>query len=237
MHWFLRKADVIIASSPTYAASSRILTQYRHKVKVIPFGLEEKALLSLDRDNLEQWQTKLGKDFFLFVGVFRYYKGLKYLLDAARGQNFKVIIAGDGPESKSLLEYKRQHKIDNVEFIGNINDRDKVSLLNLCRALVLPSHLRAEAFGLVLLEAMMFKRPIICCKLDSGMDYINRDGVTGHLVRPADARSLRNAIQSLHKNPETAQVMGLSARQRYEDLFMPGPMVDQVTDLYKMILK
>jgi len=232
MNWFLNKADAIIASTPVYAASSQTLKDYQHKTHIIPYGLDEGTLPKINKNNMTQWQDKLGDGFFLFIGVLRNYKGLKYLLDATKGQDFKAVIAGNGPERENLLAYQQQNNIDNVTFINNINETDKVSLLNLCKAFVLPSHLRSEAFGLVLLEAMMFKRPLVCCALGSGMEYINQDGVTGHVVKPADAMSLRDAILSLKKNPDTVHEMGMAARHRYEDLFGHEKMIGKIMALY-----
>ena len=77
---FLASVDCIVASSPNYVASSQTLKKYQDKTVVIPFGLEQHDVQH-DPQRVAHWRETVGDNFFLFVGAFRYYKGLHILLD------------------------------------------------------------------------------------------------------------------------------------------------------------
>ena len=79
-------------------------------------------------------------------------------------------------------------------FLGAIPDEDKVALLTLCYGVVFPSHLRAEAFGVSLLEGAMFGKPMISSEIGTGTSHVNVGGVTGLVVPPGDSAALRAAL-------------------------------------------
>jgi glutamine synthetase len=152
----------------------------------------------------------VGAKFFLFVGVLRYYKGLHILLDAAKGSNYPIIIVGAGPIETSLKRQARKHGLDHVHFLGAVSDQDKVALLSLCYAVVFPSHLRSEAFGISLLEGAMHGKPMISSEIGTGTSFINVHEQTGLVVPPSDPRAFRNAMDKLWNKPERAKSMGFS---------------------------
>ena len=61
--------------------------------------------------------------------------------------------------------------------------------------LVLPSCQNSEAFGLVILEAQAFARPVISTNLPTGISFINRHQETGLVVPPADVSALREGFR------------------------------------------
>ena len=61
-----------------------------------------------------------------------------------------------------------------------------MALLALSYAILFPSHLRSEAFGISLLEGAMFGKPLISSEIGTGTTYINIDGKTGVVVPPSD---------------------------------------------------
>jgi rhamnosyl/mannosyltransferase len=153
------------------------------------------------------------------LGVLRYYKGVHTLIDAAKKINGKVVIAGAGPEEKALIRQTQNLGIKNVVFIGEVSYEQKHVLLNSCLALVLPSHLRSEAFGMVLIEASMYGKPMICCEIKSGTSYVNLHGKTGIVIEPENPLQLAEACNQLIEFPAQALTMGKAARERYELLF------------------
>ena len=63
----------------------------------------------------------------------------------------------------------------------------------------------------------MFGRPLISTEVGSGTSHVNQHDVTGLVVAPGSARSLRRALDALYENPEKAERMGGQARLRYEN--------------------
>ncbi len=160
MHRFLASVGAIVATSPNYLATSEVLQRYKDKTTVIPLGLDEADYRKAKEEDRARWRTRFPKPFFLFVGVLRYYKGVHILLEAARQTASDIVIVGEGPMEASLKEYAQQHGLGNVVFLGALPDADKTALLELCTGFVFPSNLRSEAFGLSLVEAAMFGKPI-----------------------------------------------------------------------------
>ena len=236
MRRFFSSVRAIVPTSPNYLQSSRLLQEYRDKTTVIPIGLDEHSYPRPSGERSHYWQTELGEDFFLFVGVLRYYKGLHILLDACVNNNSRVVIVGAGPVEADLKRQALQLGLTNVTFLGAVSDEDKVALLKLCRAVIFPSHLRSEAFGVTLLEGAMYGKPLISSEIGTGSSYVNIDGVTGLVVPPHDTEALRNAMQQLGSNIEMAAGMGARARQRFEELFTAEKMASAYVDLYRSVL-
>jgi rhamnosyl/mannosyltransferase len=235
MRWFLNRADRIVATSPNYLASSPILQSYSSKVEVIPLGISESNYPKVNNKTNKALKMQYGSDFMLFIGALRYYKGLEHLINASRSLPFKVLIAGTGGEEKKLKALAKSLDVTNVHFLGFVTDEEKMALLSLCRAVVFPSHLRSEAFGVTLLEGMMAKKPLISCEINTGTSYVNINGVTGHVIPPGDVKSLRNAMLDLWENPAKAKAFGAAARARFEEKFTGEKMAHSYKNLYNRI--
>lgn len=231
----LRRVSVIVANTPTYAQTSPILShpELRDKVRVIPLGIDES---SYPRHGDESIIERLGlgskEPYFLFIGVLRYYKGIHFLLEAAQKTEARIVIAGSGPEGERLARLTKDLNLKNVIFAGQINDEEKVTLLQKCRALVLPSHLRSEAFGMVLVEAAMFTKPLISCEIGTGTSYINAHEKTGFVVPPQSPDALATVINTLLTDDRLTDTMGAAARQRYEKMFSGPALGKAYADLF-----
>lgn len=234
MHRFLDSVTHIVATSPDYLASSTTLQRYRDKVSVIPIGARPFSPLPPPGPR-DEWRNRLGDRFFLFVGALRYYKGLPYLLDAAERTGYPVAIVGRGELSDKLAAEVGGRRLANVHLLGEVSQLDKTALLSACYAFVFPSHLRSEAFGVALLEAAEFARPLISCDIGTGTSYVNIDRETGLVVPPADPVALAAAMTHLWHNPGEAQRMGERARRRYLDNFTDTVMGEAYADLYRRL--
>ena len=235
MHRFLAAVDRIIVTSPDYLASSPVLAHYKAKCSVIPIGLDAASYPALDTTREAYWRDRFGDKFFLFVGVLRYYKGLHVLIEAARRSGLPVLIVGDGPLASRLQAQSRD--LSHVHWLGALPEQDKAALLTLCRAFVFPSHLRAEAFGISLLEAAMFGKPMISCAIGTGTSYVNADGETGIVVPPEDPIALASAMQTLAKDDPACALLGQQARARFERLFQAQHAAEQHAALYQQVTR
>lgn len=234
--WFLRHASAVVATSPAYVNSSPVLSHLAVCPEVIPLGVGD-CSKHLDLSRQAHWRSQVGTDFLLFVGVLRYYKGLHFLVEAAKGFSGRIIVVGQGPEEAALKEQAQHLGISNVVFVGKVSEEDKWVLLSMARAFVFPSHLRSEAFGVALIEAAMMAKPMISCEIQTGTTYVNVHEVTGLSVPPADPLALRLAMQRMWDNAEMARQMGLRARERYLSLFTADRMGDAYQKLYLRILQ
>ncbi len=232
----LTGTQAIVANAPAYAQTSPVLSapSLRDRVRVIPLGIDERSYPH-DGDVGVLRRLSLGETepFFLFIGVLRYYKGLHTLLQAAASVSARVVIAGSGPEDSALQEQARQLGLTNVVFAGQVTDAEKVALLKHCRALVLPSHLRSEAYGMVLVEAAMFGKPMISCEIGTGTSYVNADGETGIVVPPESPAELVRAMNRLIEDEALAQRYGQAARLRYERMFSGEALGKAYAALYQ----
>jgi len=230
MHRFLDSIDRIVATSPNYLETSPTLQRFKQKAVVIPIGLADQK--PPQEPLVRHWRQQVGEGFFLFVGALRYYKGLPFLIEAARKTRLPVVIAGNGDLANEI----GQQKLPNVTLLKSISDEDKAALLHLCGAFLFPSHVRSEAFGVALLEAARAGKPMISCEIGTGTSYVNLSGVTGFVVPPANPSALGEAMQKLFNEPSDAARMGEAARERYDRLFRAEVMCADYLALYKSLL-
>ncbi len=236
MNRFLSSVDRIVATSPNYFATSEVLARFASKVEVIPIGLNEDHFPPVSDDLVRRCVDRYGRDYFLFVGVLRYYKGLHILLEAAAGAPYRIIIAGSGPTETELRRQAAELRLTNVHFTGYIPDEEKVALLRNARGVVFPSYLRSEAFGVTLLEGSMFSKPLISTEVGSGTSHVNVDGRTGFVVMPGSATALRDAMDRLYNLPDLANHMGRNARQRFQELFTGALMGTRYAAAYERLM-
>ncbi|UVK76568.1 MAG: D-inositol-3-phosphate glycosyltransferase [Sodalis sp. Fle] len=232
MQSFLADVNHIVASSPNYVATSPVLQRYLSKVTVIPFGLDRVLYPSVDAGREAQWRRRLGNRFFLFIGAFRYYKGLHTLIEAAYAVKYPIVLIGVGPMEVELKKRCVELNLRNVHFLGSLSDKDKAALLNICYSIVLPSHLRSEAFGISLLEGAMYGNPLISCEIGTGTSYVNLHRETGIVVPPSHPSKLADAMRQLWQDPQLAGGYGARALERFKALFTSTRMVNSYNELY-----
>ncbi len=235
-HHFLSRVDRIIATSSKYADSSPVLRRYADKVEVIPLGLDPASYPEPAGETVDKWRQRFGTDFFLFVGVLRHYKGLNTLLESARKLSQPIVIAGAGKREAEYRARREALDLSNVHFVGAIDDVDKMALIRLCTAFVLPSNKRSEAYGLSLAEAAMLGKPMISCDIGTGTSYVNRDGVTGIVVPPDDPEKLAEAMLALSGDPERARKLGAAAAAHFEDKLHAAKMGPRYHALYERVI-
>lgn len=238
MYRMLASMTAIVATSPHYATTSPVLASasVNRKVRFIPLGIvEESYLVPEDTEIFSKLQLNPSEPYFLFIGVLRYYKGLHHLINAAGQVNASIVIAGSGPEEHFLQSIHRNETSTNVIIAGQISNEEKAALLKHSLALVLPSHLRSEAFGMVLVEAALYSRPLISCEIGTGTSFVNMHQETGLVVPPNNAKALAEAMNTLLHAPSLATSLGSGARRRYEQLFSGKALGTAYTELYKEV--
>jgi len=177
----------------------------------------------------------------LYVGRLEPRKGIDVLLAAAlpllaRFPDVHLDIVGDdtlpapdGRTYRAIVEADAAYAgiRDRVRLHGAVSDELLRGFYRACDAFVAPS--RFESFGLILLEAMMFAKPVVCCRA-GGMPEVVVEGKTGLLAEPGDAVSLEQCLARLIEAPELRQSLGAAGRRRFEARFMPERMAIEVAE-------
>lgn len=236
-------------STKIHANSAAILDEIRIKyeisldpdrVQVIHHGLDDwLSLPATPPDPIEAGGQRL-----LFVGRLEPRKGADVLLAIlpnilrTHPRIFVDLVGNHQIKLPSGLT-ERQHFLANcpaelqarVRFHGEIADEALRGLYQACDIVLVPS--RFESFGLVLLEAMMFGKPVIASR-SGGLAEIAAHGETALLVEPDDPAALENAITSLAQDPALMQRLGAAARAHYLANFTTEIMASRVVELLRL---
>ena len=233
----LEKADRIIATSQRYVDSSECLSEFLDKVEIIPLGINIKRFERSEK-KVKELKKKMdikNKQIGLFVGRLIPYKGLEYLIEAVsliEERDLVFLVIGEGPLEKKLKDKCKKLGVDNkIFFLGRVEEL--VPYYRLCDFFVLPSVYRAEAFGIVQLEAMASGKPVISTNLDSGVPFVNKNMVSGLVVEPKNAEELSEAIKKLINNKKLRDKFGRNGKKRVEKLFTEEKMIKKTLDVYR----
>lgn len=237
----LAKSQVVIATSPPYLEASTALRPWLDRCTSVPVGLDIDRLPLPDdwqrRDAEQQWgKTDLR---VLAVGRLTYYKGHDVLIDAVeRVPQARVMIVGGG-DNKARLETRiRSLSIQHQVILTGLVPQERLAaLISTCDVLCLPSLERTEAFGLVLLEAMRFGKPVVVSDIPgSGTGWVVRQAGNGVLTKPGDAASIADALRYLWRAPEQRRVFGDRGRKALESYFGIDQIAESVAEVYARIL-
>jgi glycosyltransferase involved in cell wall biosynthesis len=213
----LKHASAIVATSNAYLDASAALAPWRDKTTVIPLGVDDVELVQAQPD---LWPSGDGLC-LLAVGRLSHYKGFDVLIDAlTRAPHARLLLIGEGEEADALRRRAAAPALaGRIRFAGATDDETLQAAYAAADALVLPSLDRGEAFGLVLLEAMRARVPVIASAIPgSGIGEVVVDGESGLLVPPGDARALAAVIRSIG-NPKLRQRLAAGGRARWESRF------------------
>jgi len=197
---------------------------------------------ALSPSSVASWPP--GKVRILAVGRLSYFKGFDVLLRAlADVEDVSLLLIGDGECRSHLHQLASELRIDaRVRFAGRI-DMDAVGEAALVAAYAgadifcLPSTERAESFGLVLLEAMRARLPVIASAIPgSGIGFVVQDGRTGLMVAPGDAQALATALRRLAADSAERDRFGSAGAERWREHFTLDRVADQVLGLYETVL-
>jgi glycosyltransferase involved in cell wall biosynthesis len=239
-NWLLRRADAIIATSAPYAAASAVLQPWRDKVCIIPIGISDNRSQACSQKAAALRQRFRGRNIVFALGRMTYYKGFDVLIDAAAmlPDDCVVVIGGDG----ELLEvYRtmvaRRGLAGKVQLLGHINDDELASHFEACDVFCMSSTVRAEAYGVAMLEAMAMGKAIVATDIaGSGVPWVNEHGHTGLNVPAGHSAALAAALRQLLDDAPLRARLGAAARRRYEQDFDALHMTQRTLDLYRRLL-
>jgi glycosyltransferase involved in cell wall biosynthesis len=181
----------------------------------------------------------------LYVGRLENRKGIDVLLAAApsllaRFPDMLLTVVGDdalpatgGASYRQIFERTADATLrQRVHFTGILSDAELERRYAACNIVVMPS--RYESFGLVLLEAMRYGKPIVSSNV-GGIAEVIRDGETGLLVPPGDAAALESAIASLAADASLRQRLGQAAFGSFATQFTRSVMAGAAEEFYRRL--
>ena len=220
-------ADMVIAVSKEMKRDvSRFYGVKRSRIVVIPNGID-----------LEKYkaETKPG-DYVLFVGRLSKQKGIMTLVDAAKDVKGKIVLLTGKADTKELeLELKEKlKKLNNVKWINKmVSEEQLIDYYSKAAVFCCPSIY--EPFGIINLEAMALKKPVVASAVGGIKDVVTKK--TGILVKPNNPKRLAKALNYLLDNPEAAQRMGEEGRKRAEEHYSWKNVAEQTLRAYRKCLQ
>lgn len=236
----LAASSAIIATSPPYLNASTALAPWRERCSIIPLGLNPARIPEPDSAAQQRAEALWGDTRFriLAIGRLTYYKGHDVLIQAAAYlPDSQVLIVGTG-EHRQRLEglIDAQHLHDRVRLPGFQPEADLNALLASCDVLCLPSLERTEAFGLVLLEAMRFGKPVVVSDIPgSGPGWVVNQAGHGLCVPVGDSDALAAALRELQHDSAQRCTLGQAGVTALREQFGIEPVAATITDLYRQL--
>ncbi len=231
--WSNDAVVVLSEALRTYLLAHRIVPN--EKIRVVRYGieLESDTASQTPRESLDlstgpvvllAARLEPRKDHVTFLEAAR--------LVLAEKPSTQFLLAGDGePSYRARLEQLAEPLGRAVRFLGNRSDIP--GLIGLSDLVVLAS--RTEGLGLVLLEAMVHRRPVVATGV-GGVPEIVVNGETGLLVEPGSPDALARAILDLLDTPDRSRRMGEAGRRRAEEQFSVQRMVRDMAGVYEEML-
>ncbi len=229
----LRGAGRIIVSNAPYIQSSPWLRPYSGKCVVIPFGLDVARFGEAVRPLI----PPAAAPTILFIGRHRYYKGVDDLIRAMTQVPARLLIGGEGPMRAAWERLAGELNLrGRVQFLGDVPDADLPAFYASGDIFALPANSRAEAFGIVLQEAMAAGLPCVATGLGTGTSWLVRDGESGFVVPPRQPDRLAGALNHLLADPDLRRRMGRAGRRRARQEFTVSRMTASVENVYRQLI-
>ncbi len=197
-HLLLSKSNRIIVTSLPYLEGSKDLRNFVNKVDVVPIGID-KNMRDENLDVTANLKNKYKDKKVVFaLGRHVGYKGFDVLIKSCQylPDDYIVLLGGGGPLTDSYKsEIKNLGLEGKIELVGKIPESELNSYYQACDLFVLPSVDKAEAFGVVQLEAMSQGKPIVCCDIPgSGVPWVNSSEITGKISKVSSPEDLAEKI-------------------------------------------
>lgn len=232
-------ADSIVCNSEaTLYNLTRRTPQIKDKSIVIYNGVEQNSEVQKKVSKVD-FGFKTEDIIITLVGRIYRLKGHKLLLNSfiknfSVQKNIKLLFVG----SPVIGQEKHLHEVEEIIKTNNLTEKVKIlpfnkklnSIWQITDIAVMPST-EAESFGLVAVEAMMFKKPVIGSN-HGGLTEIIVNNETGILVEPNNESELTTAIQHLVDNPKIRIEMGEKGQQRAMETFSISSYIQNFENLF-----
>jgi glycosyltransferase involved in cell wall biosynthesis len=219
----LDEAEIVVATTKSYAETSPVLQDYLHKVRIVPNAVDC-SLFPSDRPK---------KGYVLYVGRLVNYKGVESLLVAMsivqKSAKLGLVLAGDGYDRSRLQNMAIRLGVKAV-FTGRLKRSRLIDLMSRAEMLVLPTTSRLEAFGIVLLEAMACEVPVLAFDTPG----VNEVACQGGRVFTSTG-DLAESILELHESEPLRQSLGRRGRQAVQEKYSWKSVLDKIESVYEEV--
>lgn len=228
----IKRADILIATSPTYVDGSPWLSSAREKCRIVPNCINvERLQQSLEVKTKAEEIRKINENKIICLAVGRHteYKGFKYLIQASHllDDSFQIYITGQGEETERLKIEAGEDK--KIHFLGLVDDIELKAYLSAMDIFCFPSITKNEAFGLALAEGMYFGKPAVTFTIPgSGVNYVSINGETGIEVPNRDVPKYAEALKKLASDETMRLKMGAAGKKRVEENFLNIQFKDNI---------
>ena len=207
--------------------------------RVIPLGLELKALMSASKEQLQARKAlglPLEGQLVGIVGRLAPIKDHETFLEtcaslAITHPSVRFVIAGDGELRTKLEERARSLLGDRVLFLGWVMDLP--SLYAALDVVVLTS--RNEGTPVALIEAGACRRPVVATNVGGVSDVVLHEK-TGFLTSPGDYREMAARVALILENPQWGRLAGDAARDHVGGRFSSERLVVDIVSLYRELI-
>jgi len=249
----IRDSSLIIClSQPEKSSLVRFYGCPAEKVVVIPGGVNIKQWKPIKKEKAREVLNLKKDDFIiLYVGRLEWRKGIGTLISGAgllkdEVPNLKVIIVGgqifgrrknkvDFKEYQRLLELAKKQNVEEiVTFVGRVPNGRLPFFYSAADALAVPSYY--EPFGLVALEGMASKIPIVASRV-GGLSIIIKDRENGLLFEPHNALDFKEKVLEIHHSGEFTKKLVDNAFQDIFQNYSWQLIAKQISDVYKSLIK
>ena len=234
MRRFLDRADRIIVPAQSVLENSTDLAPFRDKCRVVPLGIPipekepERASVSTLPDD---------RPVVLTVGRLAYYKGTEHLISAIRKVDAQLVVVGTGERENRLKALAADSTAaGRILFTGRVSDEVLDAWYRRCDVFVLPSTGNAETTGIVQMEAMARRKPVVNTQLATDVPEVSPNGVTGITVPPGSSDALAEAINRLLSDDGLRSWLGENGRIRVKERYNVDRMNAEVGDIYDDLL-
>jgi glycosyltransferase involved in cell wall biosynthesis len=192
---------------------------------------------SLDLEYYELREDITYGDFILFIGRLIFYKHLEIVIQALKLLKnrcaVRLVVLGDGPMRNKWEELVDKLDLkDMVEFKGYVPHRVKLYYLSKCRALVLPSIF--EGFGMVILEAWAFKKPVMVADVEP-LNKIVDHGLNGLVIDPFNIEEWAKYIATTIMDDFLVKKMGEEGYKKLQKEYNITRQCEEFEKLYERL--
>jgi phosphatidylinositol alpha-mannosyltransferase len=218
-------------------AKRSISRYFDGEYRIIPNGVDVHRF-NPNNEKIE-WLVKDNSKKILFVGRIEPRKGLKYLILALNEiikfiSDVKLIVVGDGPFKILYEQYLNKNIEDKVIFVGKVGYDELPKFYVSCDVFVSPAT-EKESFGIVLLEAMASKIPVIASDIE-GYRQIIKDEVNGFLFENENYKNLADKIIMVLKNKNFVNKVVENAYKIVIEKYSWESVSKQIEDYYYELL-